>query len=98
MAWLTVIVHDDVTPADAQAPAQPAKLPPPAAAAVSVSCAPWTSVSLQSPLCEVPEMAQLIPEPDTAPEPVPPVPARTVTAWVGGGGGGGAKLTSTLVS
>ena len=95
VAWFTVIVHDEVKPADAQAPLHPRKLPPPAAAAVSVSCVPSTRSSLQSPLCEVPEMAQLIPEPATAPEPVPPVPARTVTTYLGGGGG--VKLASTVV-
>ena len=79
IAWFTVTVHDDVTPADAQAPPHPRKLPPPAAAAVSVSCAPCATTSLQSPLCDVPAMAQLIPAPETAPVPVPLAPARTVT-------------------
>jgi hypothetical protein len=80
VAWFTVIVHDDAVPAGAHAPLHPRKLPPPAAAAVSVSCAPCARFSLQSPLCDVPAMAQLIPAPDTAPVPVLPVPARTVTA------------------
>jgi hypothetical protein len=40
MAWPTVIVHDDPTPADAQAPPHPRKLPPPVAVASSVSCEP----------------------------------------------------------
>jgi hypothetical protein len=79
MAWFTVIVHDEVAPTDAQALPHPTKLPPPDGAAVRVSCTPFTSCSLQSPVCDVPAMVQLIPAPETTPEPVLPDPARTVT-------------------
>jgi len=91
MAWLTVIVHDGFAPADMQAPPHPRKLPPPVAVADSVSCEPCASSSLQSPLCDVPAMVQLIPAPETVPDPVLADPARTVTR----GGGGAAKLAAT---
>jgi hypothetical protein len=79
MAWFTVIVHDEVAPTDAHAPPHPTKLPPLDGAALRVSCAPCTSCSLQSPVCAVPVMVQLIPAPETTPEPVLPDPPRTVT-------------------
>ena len=77
--WLIVSVHVVAVPVDAQAPPHPMKLPPLAAAAVSVSCVPDVSVSLQSPACDDVPIEQLIPVPLTAPAPLPLAPARIVT-------------------
>src|SRR5919199_2198639 len=85
VAWLTVIEQVGPVPAGAHAPPHPAKLLPPVAVAVSASCVPCTTCSLQSPPCEVADMAQLIPAPVTVPVPVPADPAATVTRYVGGG-------------
>jgi hypothetical protein len=77
--WLTVSVHVALVPAAAHAPPHPAKVLPAVADAVRVSCVPCGNVSLQSLLCEVAVIEQLIPVPLTVP--VPPLlgPAPTVT-------------------
>ena len=72
-------MHVAVAPAAEQAPLQPAKLLPPVAAAVSVSCVPCTKVSLQSPLGDDAVSAQLIPLALTVPAPPLPAAARIVT-------------------
>ena len=80
LAWVAVIVQVAATPAAAQSPPHPRKLPPAAAAAVTVSCVPCTTVSLQSPLCDAADMVHVTPEPVMIPEPVLEDPATTVTA------------------
>jgi hypothetical protein len=87
------MVQVAAVPAWLHAPAQPANVPPPVAADVSVSCVPCTTASLQSPLCDAADIVHAIPDAVTVPEPVPDEPATTVTTCVGGG----AKLASTVV-